>query len=119
MTSDFAVHYFQVNAALDYRGDCAVALLVKNPSKDGDKPTLKSAILIDAGNTEKTPACLVRLIKRWESEYTIPPDQKFRFDAVTISHWDAVSSREHTTVCLERIVLTLSRIMLGRPSCCY
>ncbi|KAG8527299.1 uncharacterized protein KY384_008043 [Bacidia gigantensis] len=81
------VEYYQMNAGLDFFGDCAIVLLVK---KKGTLNQLLSAVLVDCGSSQRVIEPITRLIKRVQSTYVLKPEDKkqFKFDAVVITHWD-------------------------------
>lgn len=92
MTSTFyEVDYFQLNASLDTKGDCAIALLVLKDSKaKTPKPigTIKSAILIDSGQGQHTANLLVTICDKIKADYGLTGP--VQFDAISLSHWDNV-----------------------------
>lgn len=93
MTSPYyRVDYYQLNAGLDCKGDCAIVLLVRiNPTVDLFKGTIKKAVIIDVGNAEKIARLLEYTIDKLQTQYLgYGSGQTLKFDAVSISHWDDV-----------------------------
>lgn len=92
-TTFYEVDYLQLNASLDCKGDCAIALLVLKDSKaKTPKPigTIKSAVLIDTGNGQNTASLLVTICDKIKADYGLA--DPLQFDVVSLSHWDTVSA---------------------------
>ena len=83
----YAIDSLHINVG---QGDSAIHLLVKQPEKPGEKPTVIRACLIDggtAGALQKIKGT-VRLVK---DRYSLPSHNKgefMQFDSVVITHWD-------------------------------
>lgn len=95
----FEVHLFQLNAAVDTKGDSAIALLVqkdRTETKANYHGEVIAAVLIDTGYNTGTSRLILNTIKQIQADYedystTTDPPKYFQFDAVIISHWDSVS----------------------------
>ena len=87
----YAVDYFQLNASLERKGDAAIALLVlRSPSSTdpkAQKGTIKSCVLIDGGNGVLVSKLICRALDNIKKNYA----GVAKLDAVSLSHWDAVS----------------------------
>ncbi|KAG8525205.1 uncharacterized protein KY384_008849 [Bacidia gigantensis] len=85
--STYQVTLYQLNAGLDTAGDSAIALLATKTT-GATKPKIKSAILIDGGMGANVAVSMKTTIKEIKADYDIPGDREFKFDAVSLSHWD-------------------------------
>lgn len=81
--STWKVDYYQINAAVDGKGDAAIALKVDTTNTPGE---VKSAVLIDGGNGDSTADLIVKTLKAIELEYGV----LVKLDAISLSHWDMV-----------------------------
>ena len=84
------VKLFQLNVSQDKAGgDCAIILLLNTAPK---KPKVASAVLVDGGDGPRCTKMLISTMQDLEKKYVFDsPGNKFKFDAVSISHWDTVS----------------------------
>ena len=89
MATTFEVVLYQLNAGLDTQGDSAVALLTSKVGTASAK--IKNAVLIDGGYGKNVAVVLKTTITAIKAAYAIPADREFKFDAVSLSHWDKVS----------------------------
>ena len=121
-TEYWAVDYFQLNAAQDAKGESAIVLLVL---KDIEvvKPigTVKSAVLIDAGNGLETAELIKKAITNIECSYAgykVDPlaPVRFKFDAVVLTHWDEVCRYTLLGIIVHKST-DMNRITIGAPPC--
>ncbi|KAL7276584.1 hypothetical protein RUND412_000426 [Rhizina undulata] len=69
-------------------GDCAIHLLVENPS--APKPKILRAILIDGGeNRTNVVPNIKRTMDQIKEKYTVDPKNGLTFDSIIITHWDS------------------------------
>ena len=100
MSINYRVELFQINVSQDYRGgDCAIILLLDADPRvvNGQTiytPEVLKAVLVDGGDEDGAKFFLTKTMQDCEMKYIFQnsPGNKFKFDAVCISHWDRVSS---------------------------
>ena len=87
------VRLFQLNVSRDGAGDCAIILLLNTNVLSPAKPKVASAVLVDGGEGPKITDILTTTMQQLKDEVAFDSDDgDFKFDAISISHWDTVSA---------------------------
>lgn len=87
---------YQINVSQDVGGDCAIMLLINTAMKVSGKSRVEWAALIDGGDGTGCTRFLIKTMQGLEEKYAFEGGDKvysvgaFKFDVVSISHWDQV-----------------------------
>ena len=95
MAPIYQVKLLQINVSQDHAGgDCAIILLLDASTTPY---TVVKAVLVDGGDGPGTKTFLSKTMKLCEKKYMfaddsgkVAVDNPFKFDAISISHWDKV-----------------------------